>query len=43
MYVEPRKMVQMNRFAGQKLTDVENKCMDTKGGKPGGGLGMVVC
>ena len=35
MYVEPRKMVQMNRFAGQKLdTDVENKHMDTKGGKP---------
>ena len=34
IYVEPRKMVQMNRFAGQKLdTDVENKRMDTKGGK----------
>ena len=36
MYVEPRKMVQMNWFAGQD-TDVENKCMDTKGGKWWGG------
>ena len=26
-------MVQMNRFAGHRDTDVENKCMDTKGGK----------
>ena len=40
-------MVQMNWFAGQKLreklrnlyTDVENKHMDTKGGKPRGGGG----
>ena len=36
-------MVQMNRFAGQKLRDVENKCMDTKGGKPRwGGDGGVL-
>ena len=35
MYVEPRKMLQMNGFAGQIWdTDVENKRMDTKGGKP---------
>ena len=38
-------MVQMNRFAGQKQnrdTDVENKRMDTKGGKQGwGGDGML--
>ena len=41
MYVEPRKMEQMNQFAGQKLRDVENKLMDTKGGEPqGGGGGM---
>ena len=29
-------MVQMNLFASRNRdTDVENKCMDTKGGKPG--------
>ena len=39
MYVEPRKMEQMNQFAGQKLRDVENKLMDTKGGKAVGGWG----
>ena len=34
MYVEPRKMVQMSRFAGQKLRHrLENRHMDTKGGK----------
>ena len=32
MYVESRKMVQMNLFAKQKHTQTENKCMDTKGG-----------
>ena len=43
MYVAPRKMVQMNRFAGQKLRDVENKHADTKGGKSlGGGDGGVL-
>ena len=41
MYVEPRKMVQMNQFAGQKL---RHRCReqtygDTKGGKPWGGGG----
>ena len=34
MYVEPRKMVQMNRFAGQKLRHrCREQSMDTKGGK----------
>ena len=45
MYVEPRKMVQMNRFAGQKLRHryIENKRMDTKGVKPRwGGDGGVL-
>ena len=34
------KMVQMNLFAGRhRDTDVENKRMDTKGGKRSGGGG----
>ena len=34
-------MVQMNRFTRQNSdTDVENKHMDAKGGKLGGGGGM---
>ena len=33
MYVEPRKMVQMNQFAGQKLKHRCGKRMGTKGGK----------
>ena len=33
MYVEPRKMVQMNRFAGQKLRHRCREHVDTKGGK----------
>ena len=40
MYVEPRKMVQMNRFAGQKL---RHRCSEQmyghQGGKPQGGRG----
>ena len=41
MYVEPRKMVQMNRFAGQKL---RHRCREqtyghTKRGKRWGGGG----
>ena len=35
-------MVQMNQFAGQKLRqDIENKRMDTKGGKQQG-MGVAV-
>ena len=33
MYVEPRKMVQMNRFAGQKLT---HRCREQTYGHQGG-------
>ena len=33
MYVEPRKMVQMNRFAGQKL---RHRCRDQMYGPQGG-------
>ena len=33
MYVEPRKMVQMNRFAGQKL---RHRCREQTYGKQGG-------
>ena len=35
----------MNRFAGQKLRDVENKCMDTKGGEQRWGVdgGVLNC
>ena len=40
MYVEPRKMVQMNRFAGQKL---RHRCREQtygqQGGKARGGAG----
>ena len=40
MYVEPRKMVQMNRFAGQRL---RNRCREQtyghQGGKVTGGWG----
>ena len=44
MYVEPRKMVQMNRFAGQKL---RHRCREQtyghQGGKAmGGGVGGVM-
>ena len=44
MYVEPRKMVQMNRFAGQKL---RHRCREQmyghQGGKTaGGGCGGVM-
>ena len=43
MYVEPRKMVQMNGFAGQKLRyRCREKRMDTKGGKRLGGWGSGV-
>ena len=42
MYVEPRKMVQMNWFARQKQTDVEKKSMDTKGGKRGRGINWEI-
>ena len=41
IYVESRKMVQMTGLQGRNRdTDVENKCMDTKGGKEGVGGGM---
>ena len=33
IYMQPRKMVQMNRFAGRIHTDVEKQRMATKGGK----------
>ena len=42
MYVEPKKMVQMNRFAEQKL---RHRCREQtyghQGGKGGGGGGMI--
>ena len=43
MYVEPRKMVQMNRFAGQKL---RHRCREQmyghQVGKVAGGVGGVM-
>ena len=37
MFVESRKMVQMNLFAKQERdTDVENKCKDALGEERGG-------
>ena len=43
MYVEPRKMVQMNQFAWQKLRHrCREKRTDIKGGKRGGGGGGVL-
>ena len=40
MYVEPRKMVQMNRFAGQKLRHRYREQMyGRQGGKAAGGWG----
>ena len=43
MYVEPRKMVQMSQFAGQKL---RHRCREWtyghQGGKSGGGGGGVM-
>ena len=41
MYVEPRKMVQMNWFAGQKL---RHRCREQTYGRQGGKVagGMVV-
>ena len=43
MYVDPRKMVQMNWFAGQKLRHRCRQHMDTKRGKlwRGGDGGMM--
>ena len=44
MYVEPRKMVQMNQFTGQKL---RHRCREQMYGHQGGesyeGVGMVLC
>ena len=34
MYVEPRKIIQMNRFAGQKL---RHRCREQMYGHQGGG------
>ena len=44
MYVEPRKMLQMNRFAGQKLRHIcREQTYGHQGGKPwGGGDGGVI-
>ena len=40
MYVEPRKMVQMNRFAGQKLRHrYREQTYGHQGGKAAGGWG----
>ena len=38
MYVEPRKMVQMNRFAGQKL---RHRCREQTYGHQGGKVAGV--
>ena len=41
-YVESRKMVQMNQFAGRNRdTDEENKHVDTKGGKGEDGMNSI--
>ena len=44
MYVEPRKIVQMNQVAGQKL---RHRCREEmygqQGGESRGGVGMVMC
>ena len=37
--MESRKTVQMNFFVKKKLRDIENKHMDTKGGRRWDGLG----
>ena len=44
MYVDPRKMVQMNRFAGQKLRhSCREQTYGYRGGKAmGGGDGGVI-
>ena len=36
LYVESKKMIQMNLFTKQRLTDIENKLMVTKGERRGG-------